>query len=60
MGCCINYDESKEGRNNKRKNANTRINKMNQIIVREINPYKKRKENKIDENKSKELEHNIN
>ena len=60
MGCCINDDESKVGRNNKRKNANTRINKMNQIIVREINPYKKRKENKIDENKSKELEHNIN
>jgi hypothetical protein len=60
MGCCINYDESKEGRNNKRKNTNTRINKKNQIIVREINPYKKRKENKIDENKSKELEHNIN
>ena len=56
MGCCISVDESKEGRKKNGEKANKRTHKKNIIKVREIIPDKNRKANKIDENKSKEID----
>jgi len=56
MGCCIAVDESKEGRKKNGEKTKNRTDKKNIIKITEIIPDKKRKENKIDENKSKEID----